>query len=389
MQIQDTMNPKVAVVGAGHAHLTLLKNLNILTASGTEVTVVNTGDYHYYSGMGPGALSGRYSPEAIRFDVRKLTEDRGGRFISDRVTRIDPEARQIVLSSGQTVEYDVLTLNTGSHVTPLDTPQPESDRILTVKPIENLIRLKRWILSADCPNPVSITVAGGGAAGVETAANLKALERVLPGRLDVTVISSGSILSRFPGSVRDHALNHFSRHEIALAEDARVIDYRNGEVFLDSGDRHACDLLVLAIGTRPSGLAEASGLATGADGGLLVNTFLQSVSHPEIFGGGDCISFEAKPLDRVGVYAVRQNRLLLENVQAFLAGKPLAAFRPQRQYLLILNMGDGRGIVNRGNMTVSGRLGFWLKEVIDHRFMNTYQVSGETRKRGTPAGMDD
>ena len=67
------MGKHLVIVGAGHAHLTVLKNLAEFKNSGHDVTVVNTSPLHYYSGMGPGMLSGIYRPEEIRFNVKKLS----------------------------------------------------------------------------------------------------------------------------------------------------------------------------------------------------------------------------------------------------------------------------------------------------------------------------
>jgi len=45
--------------------------------------------------------------------------------------------------------------------------------------------------------------------------------------------------------------------------------------------------------------------------------------------------------------------------------------------MLILNMGDRRGILWKKSLTLDGRLSFFLKDFIDRRFMKKYQVSGE------------
>jgi NADH dehydrogenase FAD-containing subunit len=106
---------------------------------------------------------------------------------------------------------------------------------------------------------------------------------------------------------------------------------------------------------------------------------LHSPQYPEIFGGGDCISFQPRPLDRVGVFAVRENPILLENLHAALSnGKvPFRAFKPQKVYLLILNMGNDTGIFNRKSLTFGGKFPFKLKDRIDRKFMKLFRVSGE------------
>jgi NADH dehydrogenase FAD-containing subunit len=120
-----------------------------------------------------------------------------------------------------------------------------------------------------------------------------------------------------------------------------------------------------------------SGLPTGKDGELLVNEYLQSVEYPEIFGGVDCIAFKPRPLEKIGIYAVRQNPILLHNLLAALNEGTYQKFVPQTSFMLILNMGDGTGIVFRNSLVWKGKLVFILKNYIDTKFMRAFQVSGE------------
>jgi NADH dehydrogenase FAD-containing subunit len=108
-----------------------------------------------------------------------------------------------------------------------------------------------------------------------------------------------------------------------------------------------------------------------------LNRYLQSVAYPEIFGGGDCISFQDRPLDKVGVYAVRQNPILFHNLMAALEGGRFNDFEPDEVYLLIFNSGDGKAIFHRKNWVFDGRAAFLLKDYIDRRFIRKFQVSGE------------
>jgi NADH dehydrogenase FAD-containing subunit len=114
---------------------------------------------------------------------------------------------------------------------------------------------------------------------------------------------------------------------------------------------------------------------------MLVNPCLQSTAYPEIFGGGDCISFEDHPLRKVGVYAVRQNPVLRHNLLAAVNGGPMKDFKPQKEFLLIFNMGNGKGIFWEKKWIWEGRLAFLLKDHIDRKFMRTFQISGEAAER--------
>jgi hypothetical protein len=59
----------------------------------------------------------------------------------------------------------------------------------------------------------------------------------------------------------------------------------------------------------------------------------------------------------------------------------MLSFEPQKDFLLIFNMGNGRGIFWKKTWVWHGRLAFFLKDYIDRRFMREFQVSGELDDR--------
>jgi NADH dehydrogenase FAD-containing subunit len=348
---------------------------------GHTVTVVNAAAYHYYSGMGPGLLSGLYRPENVRFDVKTLVEESGGTFVQDNVTRIDPDNRRVYTQSGQEISYDVMSCNIGSQVKPLQEMTP-GDAVFAVKPIENLLKARKKILKIlHQQGHVTVTVVGGGAAGVEMAANVRALVDAESGEATVYLIAGTALLGRFAKGVRKHALASLKKSGVLVKEGLPVQSFTQGHVELPDGFSCHSDVLLLTTGTRPPSLFADSGLPVSEDGGLLVNEHLQSIRYPEIFGGGDCISFEPRPLDRVGVYAVRENPLLLHNVLAALNGDSYETFSPQKSYMLILNMGNGIGIMFRNSLVLKGKSVFWLKNYLDTAFMRKFQVSGEREEK--------
>ncbi len=365
--------------------MTVLLRLGKFTEKGYRVSVISPCAYQYYSGMGPGLLSGIYEPRDVRFHIRKMAEDRGAVFIEDSAARIEPGKRLIVLDSGREIPYDVASFNTGSLV-PAGPLAPSRERAIPVKPIVNLYRARLAILHEIGRRSLKIAVIGGGPAGVEVAANLRRLVRRKPHDAEITLVGGSRVLGAFPDKVRGLALASLERNHIRVLEGIHAQRADDGGVVLSDGTTLPCDFVFLAVGVRPSPLFRDSGIPTGEDGGLLVNSFLQSTAHAELFGGGDCISVAGNPLAKVGVYAVRQNPVLLHNLMAALEGGPLQPFQHGGAYMLIMNMGDGTGISWKKNRVWDGRLAFLLKDFIDRRFMKTFQVSGE---RDEPNGEID
>jgi len=361
------------LAGAGHAHMMVMDKLSDIVARGHKVVAVGPGERHYYSGMGPGMLGGTYKPEEISFPVMSMIESRGGSFVQGKVARINAAQRKVLLESGGELDYDVLSCNLGSQV-PHGLAAQGSTDVYTVKPIEQLLYARQRILDLATTKKVRIGVCGGGAAALEVAGNAWAAANE-QGRkgCSVQVFAGSGFLKRMPSKVRKLAKRSLSKRGIEVVQGSYVSEVSTGRVALQNGRSFELDVIFLALGVRPSKVFRASNLPTGKDGGLTVNRYLQSVAHPEIFGGGDCIWFEPRPLDKVGVYAVRQNPVLLHNLQAQLEGRSLQQFDPGGNYLLIFNVGGGRGVFHKSGISFDGSVAFWIKDYIDRKFIRDFQ----------------
>ncbi|KPJ99195.1 MAG: pyridine nucleotide-disulfide oxidoreductase [Desulfobacterales bacterium SG8_35] len=373
------MNKHLVLVGGGHAHMVTLKNLHSFIARGHKVTVIGPSRYHYYSGMGPGMLSRIYSPDDIRFATEHVVSRQGGNFILDKVVRVNAPERSVDLESGNSINYDILSFNAGSYV-PWDMVTGDQSDIFSVKPIETLLAAQKRILELTEQKKIRIGIVGGGPSSLEIGGNIWRLAKD-NGKFQPTIqIFAGSeLMSRFPAKIRKMAYRSLNKRNIEVVEHDYAREVTSGQVTLASGKSFPADIIFLAVGVKPSTIFKESGLPTGPDGGLLVNKFLQSVGHPEIFGGGDCIYFQDQPLDKVGVYAVRENPILYHNLMASLEGGELQAFDPGGAYLLIFNLGDGRGILGKNALMFDGRLAFMIKDYIDRKFMREFQAMEKER----------
>jgi len=290
-----------------------------------------------------------------------------------------------ILESGHEEPYDVLSCNLGSFVPQgmaadgnMGLPEsPEgadgSQAVFPAKPIEQLWKARQRILELARDRPVRVGVCGGGPAALEIAGNAWSAGRDNGGKGCVVQLFAGrKLLRTMPEKVRRLAGKALLKRGIEVMEGSYVRSVQSGEIQLENGQQHAQDVIFLALGVRPSPVFRASGLKVSEDGGLLVDQCLQSLSHPDIFGGGDCITFTPGPLDKVGVYAVRQNPVLLHNLQAQMEGRSLKAFDPGGAYLLIFNIGGGQGVLHKNGIAFGGRAAFWIKDYIDRKFIKKF-----------------
>jgi NADH dehydrogenase FAD-containing subunit len=370
---------QVVLLGAGHAHLDVIRFARSFTRRGFALTVVAPGAF-WYSGLATGMLGGTYAPEEDQVDVFGLVQQRGGRFVPACVQEIDPKTRTVILSSGPELHYDVVSLSLGSEV-PTWTVPGLTERAIAVKPIKNLVRLHDEVTSrlkeATTDRPVRIAVVGGGATACEIAGNLCGLVERSSGRAEVILIAGGDrLMESWTEEAAAVASDSLIRRGVSILLRSPGIRVEEGFVTISNGVGIPFDVLVAATGLVPHRLIRATGLPTDEQGGLLVDQHLRSIADPNVFGGGDCIALEGHDLARVGVHGVRQAPILRHNLLAALDGRPpwaYRSFRPQNQVLQILNLGDGTGLAARGRWHWHGPLALKLKDWIDRRFLATYQ----------------
>ncbi len=369
------MKKHLLLIGGGHAHMVTLANLDKFIDKGFAVTVIQPSEYHYYSGMGPGMLGGTYSADDIRFATRKLVESKGGAFILGKAYRIDPSKQCVYLEdSAEEIHYDVLSCNAGSFVPQSELVQGEVRNVFTAKPIEALLAAKDTILTLCKNKDITIGIVGSGPSSLEIAGNIHQLCRQQAENMPVIRVFAGqNFMSGRPTKIRRLARTILENKGIKIVDSGYVEKITEGSLVLENGGTFQADIIFPAVGVKPSLIFARSGLPIGPDGGLQVNDYLQSIRYSNIFGGGDCIYFESHPLDKVGVYAVRQNPVLYANLMACLEEKPLEQFSPGGTYLLIYNLGDGDGIFSKWSFTFSGKFAFKIKDYIDRKFIRAFQ----------------
>ncbi|THB74068.1 MAG: pyridine nucleotide-disulfide oxidoreductase [Desulfobulbaceae bacterium] len=369
------MSKHLVMIGGGHAHMVTLANLNTFITNGFNVTVIQPSDYHYYSGMGPGMLGGTYHPDDIRFATRKVVEQAGGTFVRAKAESIDPVNQTVsVTSSDEPIPYDVLSCNAGSFV-PQDQFAEASDNIYTAKPIEALLEARNKIIELSQKQPVEVAVVGGGPSAVEVAGNVQQLaEHDCQQSVNVRLFGGKKIMSKIAPRIGELCEKYLAGRGVDIVCGSYVERIEGTQITLENGNEYHADIIFHCVGVVPSRIFLESGLATGPDGGLLVNEYLQSVDHPNIFGGGDCIYFEPGGLDKVGVYAVRQNPVLYQNLMASLEGTELHPFSPGGKYLLIYNLGNGEGVFSKYFVTFGGKMAFTIKDYIDRKFIKEFQA---------------
>jgi selenide,water dikinase len=372
----------VVLVGAGHAHVAVLRNFGMKPLPGVRLTLVTREVDTPYSGMLPGHVAGHYTADEIHIDTGPLTRFCGGRLYQDEAIGIDLANRLVICRDRPPVAYDILSLDIGSRPNTASVPGAAL-HALPVKPIDGFLprfaALRDRVLAGRSSH---VLVVGAGAGGVELMlAVAQRLRRDVaaaggdPGRLRFTQIAaSQEVLGSFPAALRARFRALLEARGIRVERGARVAEVEAGAVILTDGRRIAADEILWTTEAAPAAWLAETGLALDAGGFLRVGADLRAIGREDVFAAGDMVAFDPQPIPRSGVYAVRAGPVLADNIRAALTGRQLRPYQPQRDALYLISTGDRNAVATRNGLVAGGAWAWALKDWIDRRFMRRFSV---------------
>lgn len=371
---------RVALVGAGHAHLHLVRRSARLRDAGVDPVLIAPARF-YYSGLASGVLSGALTPADAAIDIAALARAAGIDYRTDPVVGIDRPGRRLVLGSGESVTFDAASFNIGSAaVDPVGAERVGGQ--WGVKPLSQLFELRAalegaMIARGETP---TVVVVGGGQSGFEIAGAVTGLMERRRHRPRVFLVVQGYPSWAPPAALRRLRQNLASRGVTIVG--GILVERNPGSCRLADGQRLPCDHLVLATGLEPPALIGDLDLPLARDGRLRLGPALCSIADDAIFGVGDCAVMDAEPRPAAGVFGVRAGPILLNNLAALGDGRPLRAYHPQKRWLSIMDLGDGRGLAMRGHLWSLGRPALRLKRSLDLSFIRRMRAPLSHAKDG-------
>ena len=353
------------LIGAGRAHLQLLRALSRPLVRGLEIVLVTTDGVQYDPAMTAGILRGGYAESDARIDVHALAERAGARVVHARADRFAPGAH-FVHAGSERIGFDLCSIDEVGP--PLDSELPGvTEHAIPLRPASALPEIREAIEKrlGDGPSPIRCTIVGGGSTGVECAFVLLHLLRGRKGGGIITIVDAAPHLLADLAPCRLPAQPALERAGVCFAFGARAMEVHEDGVLLASGGGLPSDLVVWASGGAPPRLIAESGLPHDDRGRLLVDDDLRSISGVPIWAAGDC----AAPSE--GARDPRRHGELLEHAIRSHLGAPRRRLpRPHARPVCLLDTGDGRAIVRWGPVSSHSRLAAWLKRRMDRRFVS-------------------
>lgn len=389
MQTQPTLSTDVVLVGGGHTHALVLRRWGMAPMPGVRLTLITDLIDTPYSGMLPSYVAGRYTFDEAHIDLRPLTRFAQCRLIVDRAVGLDLARQRVQCANHPPIAYDVLSIDTGS--TPATVTVPgAAEHTIPAKPVPDLLRQWQTMVEAVEANPqtpLTLGVVGGGVGGVELTIGIH--ERLV------------GLLTRLGQPASNLTLHLFHRGEELAAERnrwtrrrlERVLRSRGIQVHLneavvevglddstgqrivrgESGIAVDCDRVFWVTSAAAPDWLQNTGLSLNEKGFIQVGDTLQTLSHPNVFAAGDVATMVHHPRPKAGVFAVRQGPPLTDNLRCYVQGETPKPFRPQKEFLTLIETGNGKAIASWGPFAIETSLAHRWKDHIDRKFMARFR----------------
>jgi NADH dehydrogenase len=288
-----------------------------------------------------------------------LAHDNGFTFVYGALTGIDQDARRLRVGAvnaaagdeilpERSIDFASLVLAIGSTSNYFGVPGAAEHTIsLNATEDAERFRLKLLRLLAVADQDMSdgkqaaidIVIIGGGATGVELAAELREASGVYASygfeHLDalrdvhITLLEGAPrILAPLPARVSEAAASLLHQRAIRVVTECKVTAIEPGKVTDAAGNAYRADLCVWAAGIRAPELLATLGLPTNRGGQLEVDGWLRVKGASKIYALGDCaacVDRDGKPVPPRAQAAHQQADFLLQAFLLEAAGKPSQA----------------------------------------------------------------
>ncbi|WP_123524659.1 NAD(P)/FAD-dependent oxidoreductase [Streptomyces sp. 840.1] len=356
---------RILVIGGGYVGmytaLRLQRKLKQRLRSGeAEIVVVTPDPYMTYQPFLPEAAAGSISPRHVVVPLRRVLPH--CTIVIGEAQRVDPVKRIATVTTLATGEdgtgaveipYDEIVIAPGSVSRTLPVPGL-ADHGFGFKTIEEAIGLRNHVIeqmdiASATRDPairdaaLTFVFVGGGYAGVEALAELEDMARYTARYYHnikaedlkwILVEATGRILPEVGEAMGKYAVRELRGRNIDVRLETRLDSCEDRVAVLSDGSRFPTRTLVWTAGVKPAPLLAATGLPLNERGRLICTAKLTVEGAGHVWAAGDAAAVPDLTSDEPGretapnaQHAVRQAKVLAENIVASMNGEPLKEYR--------------------------------------------------------------
>ncbi|MFD7533499.1 NAD(P)/FAD-dependent oxidoreductase [Streptomyces sp. NPDC059849] len=415
---------RILVIGGGYVGmytaLRLQRKLKQRLRSGeAEIVVVTPEPYMTYQPFLPEAAAGSISPRHVVVPLRRVLAH--CKIVIGEAQSVDHAKRTATVTTLATGEdgtgaveipYDELVLAPGSVSRTLPVPGL-ADHGIGFKTVEEAIGLRNHVIeqmdiASATRDPairdaaLTFVVVGGGYAGVEALAELEDMARYTSRYYHnikaedlkwILVEASGRILPEVGETMGTYAIRELRGRNIDVRLDTRLESCEGRIAVLSDGSRFPTRTLVWTAGVKPAPVLAATDLPTDERGRLRCTAELAVEGVEHAWAAGDAAAVPDLTSEEAGrktapnaQHAVRQAKVLAENILASIAGEPLKEYR--HSYAgSVASLGLHKGVAHVYGRKLKGRPAWLMHRAYHLSRVPTFNRKARVLAEWTLAGL--
>lgn len=350
------------IVGGGFGGITVAEQL---LKKGYKVVLISTSPHFTFTPLLHEVATGTLIAHDVAFEYEGFFRSPRFEFVLGEVVGIDPVAGHIKLIDRE-IGYKRLVIATGARTN--EHLVKGMEHALTLKSVDDAVRLKRALLIAAQRGKMQVTVVGGGPTGCELVCEieefLQTMKRVHPTwKLSVRLIHNQPKIGGATSERMQRSINQrFAFSSIEVVTEAFAQEITSTSILTSKGVFDS-DVTVLVAGVQPNTEAFVSVLSHDEKGNLRVKPTLQVQGHEAIFALGDVISLDNLVVPKLAQTAVQEGKIVAENLDRLMHGRPLLSYHPQLLGYLI-SLGFGKAVGEVAGILVRGVIGWYIWRTI-------------------------
>jgi NADH dehydrogenase len=421
---EPPVHKRILVVGGGYVGmytaLRLQRKLKPELQRGeVEIVVVTPDPYMTYQPFLPEAAAGSISPRHVVVPLRRVLD--GCRVVVGEARSIDHAKRTATLTTlasdeegtgAVTLTYDELVLAPGSVSRTLPVPGL-ADHGIGFKTVEEAIGLRNHVIeqldiASSTRDPairdaaLTFVFVGGGYAGVEALAELEDMARytaryyhnVKPEDMKwILVEATNRILPEVGEEMGKYAVRELRRRNIDVRLETRLDSCEDRVAVLSDGARFPTRTVVWTAGVKPHPILAATDLPKNGRGRLKCTAQLTVEGVTHAWAAGDAAAVPDVTADEPGKecapnaqHAVRQARVLGDNIVASLRGEPLQDYA-HKYAGSVASLGLHKGVAHVYGRKLKGYPAWFMHRVYHLSRVPTFNRKARVLAEWTLSGL--
>ena len=348
MNIPQSKNPRVVIIGAGFAGLSIakkLKNKNL------QVVLLDKHNYHTFQPLLYQVATGGLEAGSIAYPIRKVIQQyKDFYFRLTSVKEIDTQNQKIISEIGE-LNYDYLVIATGSKTNYFGNKEIERNA-MSMKTIPQSLNIRSLILEnfeqavltndqAEKDSLINFVLVGAGPTGVELAGALAEMKKAILqkdypdldiAKMQINLVQSGDrVLNTMSEKSSAEAEKFLENLGVTIWKNVRVTNYDGKTITTNSDLVFETATVIWTAGVQGANIPglSAAALVEKVER-IRVNQYNQVVGYENIFAIGDIATMETEKFPQghpmMAQPALQQGDLLGENIIKLVNKKPLKPF---------------------------------------------------------------